>query len=59
MNTVSVRYIVVNPYGETIASKESMDDALDVLDAYKGFDEAEGLLGSGKGYKVYQQVIER
>lgn len=38
------RFIVVDPTGAVIAITESMDDALDVLNAHKGFDEHEGLI---------------
>lgn len=39
------KFIVVDPTGAVIAITESMDDALDVLNAHKGFDEHEGLTG--------------
>lgn len=41
----TTKFLVVDPTGAVIAITESMDDALDILNAHKGFDEHEGLSG--------------
>lgn len=49
---MKLKYIVITGDGIPIAVKESMDDALDVVESMKSFDRVEGLLKREDWYRV-------